>query len=378
MAVTKHISLHLQRISLTNFKNYEFQHLDFCQKLNAFVGQNGMGKTNMLDAIYYACMCKSHFGINDRDLVRHGTDFFRLDAMLQLNDKKERIVAKVIPRQKKVFERNDVPYKRLMEHIGLFPIVMIVPDDTRLATDGSEERRRFIDNTLSQLNRGYLEQLVVYNRLLRQRNSLLKQMGAEGRSDDPLLQAYDARICEPARSIHQTRKAFVEAFMPIFQACYQKISNDQEKVDCRYHSQLHDARMSDLLLQNAEKDRILQRSTCGIHKDDLVFSIRGYPLKRFASQGQLKTFVLSLKLAQYEWMRREKKDNPILLLDDIFDKLDRQRVRQLIQMLTERQFGQVFITDTHESRLEDILKGSGSDYRKFQVVEGTVTAAPVS
>ncbi|MEO1514882.1 MAG: DNA replication and repair protein RecF [Bacteroidota bacterium] len=370
--------MHFQRIILTNFKNYSHQRLDLCPRLNAFVGQNGMGKTNVLDAIYYSCVCKSHFGLSDRDLVRHSSEFFRLESQVQLDQKSERIVAKVVPRQKKVFERNDVPYKKLMEHIGLLPVVMIVPDDTRLATDGSEERRRFIDNTLSQLDREYLEQLILYNRLLKQRNALLKQLAAERRSDDLLLQAYDARISGPTTLIHHRRETFVEAFLPLFQSFYRKISNDQESVECRYRSQLHDQTMAEWLIQTVEKDHILQRTTVGIHKDDLVFTINGHPLKRFASQGQLKTFVLALKLAQHEWMRKAKNYSPVLLLDDIFDKLDRQRVRQLVELLLEQNFGQVFITDTHEHRLEEILSGLGSEYRKFLVQNGEAVAATPS
>ncbi|MFK7937400.1 MAG: DNA replication/repair protein RecF [Saprospiraceae bacterium] len=362
--------MHLQQLKLTQFKNYSTQKLDFSARLNAFVGMNGMGKTNLLDAIYYLCMCKSHFGTNDRDVVQHEEEFLRLEGYFLKNEKREKVVAKVIPRKKKEFERNDVAYAKLSEHIGLLPVVFIAPDDTYLAKDGSEARRRFLDNTLSQLDREYLRHLINYNKVLKQRNAALKNFAAERYFDPALLLIYNEQMLAPAAVIHDKRTAWMDTFNPLFQEYYRVISGDREAVGVRYRSQLTETDFNTLLTEAQEKDRILQRSTVGVHKDDLVFTIEGYPLKKFSSQGQLKSFVLALKLAQYELLRRDKAIPPLLLLDDIFDKLDRARVRQLLQLILEKDFGQIFITDTHESRLAEIIEGFGADFKIFKVENG--------
>lgn len=362
--------MHLKQLKLTQFKNYTSQTLDFSDRLNAFVGMNGMGKTNILDAIYYLCMCKSHFGTNDRDVVQHDMDFLRLEGYFYKKEKKEKVVAKVIPRKKKEFERNDVTYDKLSEHIGLMPVVFIAPDDTYLAKEGSEARRRFVDNTLSQLDREYLRELIAYNKILKQRNAALKNFAAERYFDPALLLIYDEQMLAPAAKIYEKRVAWMKNFNPVFQEYYGVISGDREAVGVRYRSQLIDADFKELLDTVQEKDRILQRSTVGIHRDDLVFTIEDYPLKKFSSQGQLKSFVLALKLAQYEMLRHDTSIKPLLLLDDIFDKLDRTRVRQLLQLILEKDFGQIFITDTHESRLAEIVDGFGADYRLFKVENG--------
>ena len=363
--------LHLEKLILTNFKNYASQQVDCSTTLNCFVGLNGMGKTNLLDAIYYLCMGKSHFNAPDGLVMQHDADFFRLEGLFLLNDKKEKIVAKVIPRKKKEFERNGLPYPKLSEHIGLLPVVMITPKDTDLVADGSEVRRRFIDNTLSQLAPKYLEQLILYNTVLKQRNAALKQFGETQTFNLNLLQTYNQQLISPAGIIFEHRKSFIERFRPIFLEMYKFISGKSESVDCRFLSQLNEQSFELLLDHAQEKDRVLQRTTVGPHKDDLHFSIEKYPLKRFGSQGQLKSYVLALKLAQYEMLKQEKKCSPILLLDDIFDKLDRNRVRQLLQLLLQGDFGQIFITDTHESRVEEIVKGFSSDYRLFRVQQGS-------
>lgn len=364
--------MHLKKLILTNFKNYELQEISFSQQLNGFVGKNGMGKTNMLDAIYYLCMCKSQFGIIDRFVKRHEADFFRLEGHFLRKEKKENIIAKVIPRKRKDIERNKVVYKKLSEHVGLLPIVFIAPDDTMIVKEGSEERRRFLDNTLSQLDSQYLEYLILYNRILQQRNASLKKMAAERTYNEALIQVYNAQLLQPARYIHQKRKTFLQNFSPIFQQFYEKISGGTEAVSCTYQSKLNDMDLAELLEEAMEKDRILQRTTVGTHKDDLVFKINGFPLKKFGSQGQLKSFVLALKLAQYELLKQEKEVPPILLLDDIFDKLDENRVQHLIQLLLENDFGQIFITDTHEQRLEEIVQKFSEDYRMFVIEHGAV------
>jgi DNA replication and repair protein RecF len=371
--------MHLEKIILTNFKNYASQTLVFGERLNAFVGLNGMGKTNVLDAIYYLCMCKSYFLSSDSDVILRGGDFLRLEGLFKKNSQREKIVAKVQARRKKVFERNDTPYSVLSEHIGFLPIVMIAPDDTELVKDGSEERRRFLDNTLSQLDNVYLTHLIFYNRVLEQRNSLLKKYAnTEGGDLENLLAIYDTQMLPSATYIFQKRQQFVQDFEPIFNSMYQKISDARENVKIVYDSQLHtdgtsrDNRegVENLWLKSREKDKVLQRTTAGIHRDDLSFEMGGKSVKKFGSQGQLKSFVIALKLAQYEILRGVKIEPPILLLDDIFDKLDEERVKNLLQLIINQAYGQIFITDTHEERVKEIFKVGGLDYKIFLIENG--------
>lgn len=372
--------MHLEKIILTNFKNYASQTLLFGERLNAFVGLNGMGKTNVLDAIYYLCMCKSYFLSSDSDVILRGGDFLRLEGVFKKNSQREKIVAKVQARRKKIFERNDAPYSVLSEHIGFLPIVMIAPDDTELVKEGSEERRRFLDNTLSQLDNVYLTHLIFYNRVLEQRNSLLKKyaqnmahpdkFGTEGSDLENLLTIYDAQMRPSTTYIFQKRQQFVQDFEPIFNEMYQKISDAREIVKIVYDSQLHTDEAETLWLKSREKDKILQRTTVGIHRDDLSFEMGGKSVKKFGSQGQLKSFVIALKLAQYEILRGIKIEPPILLLDDIFDKLDEERVKNLLQLIINQAYGQIFITDTHEERVNEIFKVGNLDYKIFLIENG--------
>ena len=364
------MQLLLQTLRLTQFKNYAQQTLECSPGLNAFVGLNGMGKTNLLDAIYYLCMAKSHFQTPDSQIVMHGTDFFRLDGQFNRNGKAERIVAKVQPRRKKVIERNTIPYTMLSAHIGLLPVVFIAPDDTLIISQGSEIRRRFMNNTLSQINPQYLAQLIRYNRLLQQRNKMLKKWGDEGGYDKALLHVYDQQLVAPTSFIHQCRLEFTQHFLPHFNEFHQRICGQQEQVGLTYASQLDSQPLLAWLEANAEKDRYLQRTSAGIHKDDLKFAINGNPLKRFASQGQLKSFVLALKLAQYQLLKSQSQINTLLLLDDIFDKLDARRVTQLLELLMEGSFGQTFITDTHEERMANIIRGIDTEFKLFLVHQG--------
>ncbi len=376
--------LYLQALKLTNFKNYESQTLSFSKHLNCFVGQNGMGKTNVLDAIYYLCMCKSHFKASDKHLTRHGTDFFRLEGnfvkeSVDENDtstlKIDKVIAKIQARKRKDFECNLMVYDRLSDHIGRFPVVMIAPDDTLMAMEGSEERRRFLDNTLCQLDNQYLVALIHYNKVLSQRNKLLKQFAETRTFDKILIQTYNAQLLPSAQYIHEKRLAWMTDFEPIFKDYYNKISGEREEVKCVYQSKLLDDSLENLLLDNLEKDRILQRTTVGIHKDDLKFVFNDVLVKQFASQGQLKSYILALKLAQFELLRQQKNSTPILLLDDIFDKLDDSRVEQLLELLitsskSDKAFGQIFITDTHENRVTKIVERFNTDFQKFVIVEG--------
>ncbi len=391
--------MHLEKISLTNFKNYATQTLVFGERLNAFVGLNGMGKTNILDAIYYLCMCKSYFLSSDSDVILRGGDFLRLEGFFLKNKQREKIVAKVQARRKKIFERNDVPYTVLSEHIGFLPIVMIAPDDTELVKEGSEERRRFLDNTLSQLDNTYLNHLIFYNRVLEQRNALLKKYaqgntrgenteGANANDLENLLAIYDKQMLPSALYVFKKRKQFVLDFEPIFNVMYQKISDNRENVKIVYDSIFNtdtDGTSREnreggenLWLKSREKDKILQRTTVGIHRDDLGFEMGGKSVKKFGSQGQLKSFVIALKLAQYEILmanpdkilRGVNTEPPILLLDDIFDKLDEERVKNLLQLIINQAYGQIFITDTHEERVREIFKIGDLSYKIFTIENG--------
>ncbi len=362
--------MHLKEITLTHFKNYDIQKLEAGPFLNCLTGLNGMGKTNLLDAIYYLCMCKSNFNL-DRDTRQFGKEFFRVEGHFVRKNKDEKIVCKVIPGKKKVFEANDVAYKKLSEHIGLFPVVMIRPGDTSLALEGSEDRRRFLDNTLCQLDVIYLNHLITYNKILKQRNIYLKSIPYGSRPNEQLLKTYDLQLLEPAKYIQVRRREGLEELRPIFNQYYARISGGAEQVDCQYQSKV-DENFEAQLEAVRMKDLQLRRTTVGIHKDDLIFKLNDYNLKKTGSQGQLKSYILSIKLAQYEYIRQHKEVKPILLLDDIFDKLDANRVRQLLELLLENDFGQIFLTDTHESRTTEIADSLERDYKKFHVEKGRI------
>jgi DNA replication and repair protein RecF len=319
-------------------------------------------------------MCKSHFATSDAHLVLQGEDFLRLEGDFILAEaKKTKIVAKIQPRKLKVFEHDGVAYERLGEHIGKIPVVMIAPDDTALLTEGSEERRRLMDNTLSQLDQTYLNNLMIYNKVLEQRNALLKQFAQNHTFNINLLEVYDQQLITPANYIFQQRQAFIAWLTPVFQAYYKIISDDREQPNCVYESKLQNIDFQTLLLENREKDRILHRTTSGIHRDDLLFTFQdGNPAKRFASQGQLKSFLLAIKLAQYEVLRQRTGKMPILLLDDIFDKLDMERVKHLLFLLSSENFGQLIITDTQEERILQAINSQYTDFKHFKVVDGAI------
>lgn len=378
--------MYLEKLILTHFKNYASQSLTFSEGINCFVGLNGMGKTNLLDAIYYLCMCKSYFLSSDLDVIQFNSehsdsniiesikraDFMRLEGHFQKNNRREKIVAKVQPRKKKMIEKNDVLYAGLSDHIGFLPVVMFAPDDTLLAKEGSEERRRFIDTALSQIDNQYLTNLIFYNKILEQRNALLKKIDENGSDTEGVLDVYDQQMNDPAQYIFEKRRAFIDIFTPVFNTIYRKISGEREAVKIIYKSFLVGDSLTNLIKKSREKDRILQRTTVGIHKDDLMFEIDDKPLKRFGSQGQLKSFVISLKLAQYEILRGAKQETPILLLDDIFDKLDDERVSNFLQLIVNQSFGQIFITDTHAGRINDIIKKLHPNFKIFIIEKGDV------
>ena len=372
--------MHLSSLKLTNFKNYESQAFALSPRLNCFTGLNGMGKTNVLDAVHFLCLCKSNMGLNDKHLVRHSASFFRLEGVFEMETGGAKIAAKYPLGQRKEIERDGVPFARLTDYIGQFPVVMIAPDDVTLVQDGSEERRRFLDATLSQISPGYLQNLLVYNALLKQRNALLKKFWEEKTFDAALLEGIDRQMPAPATEIYEQRWKFVQAFVPLFGEYYAAISGGREQVNAAYETDLEVTlfekvsllNLTDLFQKNLEKDRLLQRTSAGPHRDDLVLYMDEQPVKKFASQGQLKSFLLALRLAQYEVLRREKGFAPILLLDDIFDKLDEQRVRQLVGLLIGRDFGQIFITDTQRSRIEEVVASFTGDYKVFEIENGEV------
>lgn len=366
-------AMYLSAISLTDFKNYARQELSFRPGLNCIVGENGEGKTNLLEAIYYLCMGKSHANTPDRYLVRHETDGSRLVGVFQEGEvRKDTIVVKLRKGKRKVLERNGVAYERIADHVGRYPVVLIVPDDSELVTGGSEIRRRLLDNSLSQSDPDYLNHLLAYNRLMASRNALLK--AREGRPDTSgLLEIYGQQMAAPAQYIHEKRQAFIEPFGKWLLDTHATISGEKESVAVTYKSQLATQSWSELLAERQEKDRILQRTTGGVHRDDLVFFQGGHPLRRVASQGQLKSFVLALKLAQYHLLQQTTGQTPILLLDDIFDKLDRQRVGQLLQLVLGSTFGQVFLSDTDPERVVSLLKADQQHWQRLRVVQGSVT-----
>lgn len=365
----------LQRLSLINFKNYEEASLTFSATVNAFTGNNGTGKTNLLDAIHYLSLCKSYFNPIDSQQIKQGTDFFMVQGVFELQEKQETIACSLKKNQKKQFKRNKKEYQRLADHIGLFPLVMISPYDVSIVMEGSEERRKFMDNAISQTDRHYLDELIQYNKCLTNRNALLRQIAQTGFYDPTLLEIYDEQLAASGAVIYQKRRNFMERFTEIFNQHYAFLSEGAEEVSLVYDSPLHEDSLANLLQKYVEKDRILERTSMGIHKDDLVFSIHGMPLKKFGSQGQQKSFLIALKLAQYTYLQSENGFEPLLLLDDIFDKLDEHRTRKLMQKVSAHDFGQIFITDTSRHRIQTIFDEIGEEVVIFDVEKGKVLSS---
>lgn len=359
--------MYLERLSIVNFKNIASQSFDFQEKINCFLGNNGVGKTNVLDAIYYLSFTKSYFNAVAIQNIKHGENFFMIEGEYIINNRKETIVCSLKKGQKKVLKRNSKSYEKFSEHIGQIPLVIISPADRDLVIEGSETRRKFIDVVISQQNKTYLKELLAYNKVVSQRNALLKYFAANRTFDALNLEVYNTQLIDLGTKIYEVRKAFLEEFIPIFNAKYQIISDNKEQVNLLYKSQLHDFNMAVLLEQSLEKDKILQYTTTGIHKDDLSFEIGNYPIKKFGSQGQQKSYLIALKLAQFEFIKKQSGVTPILLLDDIFDKLDENRVAQLIDLVNNDEFGQIFITDTHLERTENIIKQSNKPYQIFKL-----------
>lgn len=365
----------LKNITLLNFKNYATAELSFSKTVNVFVGNNGAGKTNLLDAIHYLCLCKGYFNPIDSHQIKSNEDLFLVQGDFDRKEKNENITCGLKRNQKKQFKRNKKEYDKLAHHIGLFPLVMISPNDVNIIIDGSEERRRFIDNVISQTDASYLDELIIYNKHLLNRNALLKQVALTRKLDVSLLEILDAQLIHSGDRIFEKRKAFMSDFIPLFDTYYRFITDDAEMVSLTYQSQLNESRFEDLLAKSIERDRIVERTTTGIHKDDLLFMLSEMPLKRFGSQGQQKSFLIALKLAQYAYLQKFKGFRPILLLDDIFDKLDDLRVHKLMEMVSHHDFGQIFITDTGKERVLSIFNAIKVDVTLFEVESGVIKHA---
>lgn len=361
----------LKNISVLNYKNIAQADLEFSPKMNCFIGHNGEGKTNFLDAVCFLSFCKSPTNAIDSQNIRHGTDFFMLRGLYEHeNGETEEISCSLKRKLKKRFTRNKKDYKRLAEHIGLIPLVMVSPADADLIAGGSEERRRFMDISIVQYDREYIDALSRYNKALLQRNTLLKQ---EEEPDETLMALWEETMASEGELIYQKRRAYIDRFIPIFKDFYRHISNEREEVGLRYVSHCERGPLLDIIRRDRAKDRIMGYSLHGIHKDELEMTLGGYPIKREGSQGQNKTYLIALKLAQFDFLRRTGSHTaPLLLLDDIFDKLDAGRVEQIVKLVAGEQFGQIFITDTNREHLDRILSGTGQDYRIFYVENGEV------
>ena len=343
--------LFLEKITITHFKNYEIRSFGFTARVVGICGKNGVGKTNLLDAIHYCCFTKSYFTSSDNLNIGFGKDGFRLESIFEKNNEKHKLVCILKPGAKKEIAVNDNVYEKLSKHLGLFPCVMIAPDDIEMINGGSELRRKYIDTILSQLDSDYLQALIQYNKVLQQRNSFLKNAATSGRTDDSLLEILDMQLEAPAAVIFNKRKSFLQDLIPLVQSNYKTIAGSDEKVNLNYESKLLEKSFKQLLTENRQKDFILQRTNAGIHKDDISIELFSQSFKSIASQGQKKSLLFALKLAEYELIKQNKGFAPLLLLDDVFEKLDFSRMNNLLQIVGKENDGQVIITDTHKDRL---------------------------
>ncbi|ADB41474.1 DNA replication/repair protein RecF [Spirosoma linguale] len=366
--------MHLEKLSLTNFKNYEDVRYTFSRQVNVLVGPNGSGKTNLLDAVYFLSLSKSAFQSQDAMSILHDTDYFIIDGIFEEHDDRTVQITISLQRgQRKVLMADKKPYERISEHIGRFPVVLVAPNDTDLVREHSEDRRHFFDGVLSQLDPEYLRNYLMYQQILKQRNSLLKLFAERNQVDNDLLDTYDEPLLELGQKIHDRRRQFIDEFLPGFRSHYAYLSDDREEVTIQYESEVSNPGFADEFRHFRRRDTVLQRTTMGIHKDDYSFIIESgngqppVPLKKFGSQGQQKTFVIALKLAQFAQLQAEKDVKPILLLDDIFDKLDDRRIGKLIQQMDEGVFGQLFITDARPERTRQLLTNVKADIKFFEI-----------
>lgn len=360
----------LEELSILNYKNITEANLSFSDRLNCFIGKNGEGKTNLLDALYYLSFCKSNYASSDAQNIKHEEQTMMLKGKYLIDKQEETIHCGIQRNAKKTFKRNDKEYAKLSEHIGLLPLVMIAPADISVIIGGNDERRKFIDSVISQYDKIYLQKLVAYNNLLLQRNKALKQ-----HSQKDLLLILSEQMQPLASYIHEKRTDFVEKIRPIFQNYYDKISAGKETVSIKYESQLNTGNFLTLTEENFAKDSILKHTSVGIHRDNLEFILSDYPIRKEGSQGQKKSYLIALKLAQFDFIKKSSGKCPILLLDDIFDKLDKQRVGQIIHLVSEVNFGQIFITDTDKSHIDTILQelDIATQSALFYVENGIIT-----
>ena len=361
----------LKRISILNYKSLEQVDLAFSRKMNCIIGRNGMGKTNLMDAVYYLSFCKSATNPIDSQNICHDQDFFVVQGFYETDDgDPEEVYCGLKRRQKKQFKRNKKEYTRLSDHIGLIPLVMVSPADSLLIGGGSEERRRFMDVVISQFDREYLDALIRYNKALLQRNTLLK---AEVEPEEELMAVWEEAMAASGEVVYRKRREFIDEFIPVFQSYYSYISQGREQVSLAYESHAAEGNLLELLAASRQRDRIMGYSLKGVHKDDLIMQLGDFPIKREGSQGQNKTYLIALKLAQFEFLKRTgSHTTPIVLLDDIFDKLDASRVEQIVKLVAGDSFGQIFITDTNRDHLDKILKKIEGDYKLFEVDNGMV------
>jgi DNA replication and repair protein RecF len=359
--------LYLKQLSLFQFKNHSESSFTFNEKINCFVGDNGVGKTNILDSIHYLSLTKSYFNHIDAQNIQFGNQFFMLKGNFNNEDQDDEILCNFNIGSGKIIKKNQKKYKRFSEHIGQYPIIIISPTDSNLILEGSEIRRKYLDSSISQFQRSYLRTLIDYNKVLKQRNSLLKQFSERNYFDPITLEIYDNQLVNYGTEIHNLRKSFLEKLTPVFNSYYRDISSAHETVCLTYKSQLNDGDYASLLKESLIKDRISHHTSVGIHKDDIVFEMNEHPVKKIGSQGQQKSFLISLKLAQFEFITQKIGFKPILLLDDIFDKLDDKRVEKLITFASQGAFSQVFITDTHEQRSRDIISRTGVEFEIFRI-----------
>lgn len=357
----------LKSLSLLNYKNFNSVDFEFDQKINCLVGNNGVGKTNVLDSIYHLSFGKSYFNPVTTQNINHDAEFFVVDGIFEKKEREEQIVVSAKRGQKKVIKRNNKVYEKFSDHIGFIPTVIISPADRDLIIEGSETRRKFIDGVISQSDNVFLNNLLNYGKILAQRNSLLKFFAANRSFDPDTLSVYDMQLQEYGTFLYKKRKEFLKTFIPIFQKRYATISNGKEEVSVFYKSQLDEADLRTLLKENLQKDKAVQYTSVGIHKDDLSFEIEGHPIKKFGSQGQQKSFLIALKLAQFDFIKDLGNVSPILLLDDIFDKLDENRVAHIVELVAKNELGQLFISDTHGDRTEKVVEQTGQTYKMFNL-----------
>lgn len=365
--------MELKRISIVNYRNIEQADLTFSPKLNGIIGKNGMGKTNVLDAIYYLSFCKGATSASDAFNLRHGADFFMIQGQYAADDGSETdVICSLKQGQRKRLKCDGKDYKRISEHVGKIPLVLLSPSDSLLVSGGSEERRRFMDTVIAQYDAPYLAAAIRYERTLKQRNALLK---GDAEPDADVMTVLEELMSADAAVIYEGRRAFVEAFTPIFGQLYERLCpNTHEQVGINYISHGDRGELRPILSSWRERERIVGYSLHGTHKDDLELLLNGFPVKREASQGQTKTFFIAMKLAQFVFLKqRGDRRTPLLLLDDIFDKLDADRVARIVDYVGGNDFGQIFITDTNRSHLDHILAGSQQDYRLFTVEGGHIT-----